>query len=338
MRLRTARKTILLASALVILLSVTASMVLLTACTREADAPETVRIGAVTQGIGGLVFIADELGYFKRRGINAEIKKYDAGAFAVDALLGDEVDVAAAAEFVLVQKGFDHRDLRTFGQIADAKTMGIVARKDHGIEKPPDLKGKKIGLTRGSVSDFFLGRFLERESIPLSGVRMVDLAPTPAEEALSHGSVDALMLWEPNVGRMVERLGENAVSLPIQGRDDFYVLLVTKEGFLRKSPLAAEKMLRALIDAEEFADKHPEDAPRIIDRRAGSRQGDARLAAAKCTLAVRLDQALLPLMEAEAHWMIRNNLTPKREMPNYFDMIYLKALEAVKPDAVGIIH
>jgi NitT/TauT family transport system substrate-binding protein len=43
-------------------------------------------------------------------------------------------------------------------------------------------------------------------------------------------------------------------------------------------------------------------------------------------------------MEAEAQWMIRNNLTPKREMPNYLDMIYLKGLEAVKPGAVGTIH
>jgi len=332
------RRTIVPLSALVILFSATAWTVLLTSCTRKAGSLETVRIGAVTQGIGGLLFIADELGYVKRRGINAEIKKYDAGAFAVDALLGDEVDVAAAAEFVLVQKGFNHRGLRTFGQIADAATMGIVARKDHGIEKPPDLKGKKIGLTRGSVSDFFLGRFLERERVPLSGVRMVDLAPAPAEEALSHGSVDALMLWEPNVGRMVERLGENAVSWPIQGRDDFYVLLITKEGFLRRSPAAAEKMLRALIDAEKFVAAHPEEALRIIDRRTGSRPGDARLALAKCTLGVRLDQALLTLMEAEADWMIRNHLTSNREMPNYLDMIYLKPLETVKPDAVGIIH
>jgi NitT/TauT family transport system substrate-binding protein len=331
-------KRITLVIAIMVLLAAGTAIVQLKGCTQKPVPLETVRIGAVTQGLGGLIYIADERGFFKRRGINVAIEKYDAGVIAVNALLADTVDVAVAAEFVMVQKGFDHRDLRTFGQIADARTIGIVARRDHGIEKPADLKGKRIGLTRGSVSEFFLGRFLERERVPLSGVRLVDLASMSAEVALSDGSVDALMLWEPNLGRMEKRLGENGVSWPIQGRDNFYVLLVTKERFLRNSPLAAEKMLRALIDAEDFVAKHPEEAPRIIDRRAGTRPGDAQLALAKCTLTVRLDQSLLTLMEAEEHWMIRNHLTASKEMPNYFDMIYLKALETVKPEAVRIIH
>jgi ABC-type nitrate/sulfonate/bicarbonate transport system substrate-binding protein len=266
------------------------------------------------------------------------MKDYDTGAMAVDALFADTADVATAAEFVMVRRSFDHRDLRTFGQIANARTMGIVARKDHGIEKPSDLKGKRIGLPRGSSSEFLLGRFLEREGIPLSGVQMVDLAPLPAKEALVSGSVDAAALWEPNVSMMQERLGKNAVSMPIQGRDDVYYLLITTEAFLRRSPAATDKMLRALIDAGDFADKHPEEAQRIIDAKLKLRPGDARLALVKSTLKVRLDQALLPLMEAEAQWMIRNNLTTKKEMPNYLDMIDLKPLGVVKPEAVGVIH
>ena len=36
----------------------------------------------------------------------------------------------------------------------------VVGRKDHGIKTIPDLKGKKIGVVRGTILDFQLGRFL----------------------------------------------------------------------------------------------------------------------------------------------------------------------------------
>jgi NMT1/THI5 like len=163
-----------------VLLAMGTTALLLPVCSQKPDPLETVRIGVGTTAIAGLVYIADERGFFKRRGINAPLKDYDTGVMAVDSLLAGAADVATAADFVMVRKSFDHRDLRTFGQIANASTMGIVARMDHGIEKPSDLKGKKIGLPAKSSSEFLLGRFLEREGVPLSGVQMVDLAPMNA--------------------------------------------------------------------------------------------------------------------------------------------------------------
>ncbi len=48
----------------------------------------------------------------------------------------------------------------------------IVARKDSGISAPGDLKGKRIGYTPGTTSDFFLDSMLtasalrDRQSTP----------------------------------------------------------------------------------------------------------------------------------------------------------------------------
>ncbi|MCG6535220.1 MAG: ABC transporter substrate-binding protein [Syntrophales bacterium LBB04] len=248
------------------------------------------------------------------------------------------MDVATASESAMVQKSFDNNDIRTFSQIANTTGTEIVARKDRGIEKLSDLKGKRVGLQRGSSSEFYLGGFLKSSNIPLSKVEIVNLGPAAAGKALYEGTVDAVVIWEPYVSRIKERLGKNVTSWPVQGRDDYYFLLITKEAFLRRSPQTVENMLRALIDAEDFAAKHPEEALRIIDARVRSWQGDPRPLLAKSKLKVGLDQGLLTLMEAEANWMIRNNLTKKKEMPNYLDMIDLKPLEKVKPDAVRIIH
>jgi ABC-type nitrate/sulfonate/bicarbonate transport system substrate-binding protein len=332
------KRRILLLSAVLALLAATAFVLLPAGCTKKADSLDTVRIGAVTQPVAGLVYVADEKGFFKQRGVNAVIRDYEAGPLAVKGLLAGEADVATAAEFVMVNQGFDNHSLRAFAEIANTNATELVARKDRGIEKISDLKGKKIGLMRGSSSEFFLGSYLRHNNIHLSSVEIVGIGPLATEDAICNGSVDAVVIWEPHVTRIKERLGKNVVSWPIQGRDDYYFLLITSEAFLLRSPATAEKMLRALIDAEGFADKRPEEAQRIIESRNKYPPGDVQLRLARSRLKVRLDQALLTLMEAEAQWMIRNKLTSKKEMPNYLDMIYLKGLETVKPEAVGIIH
>jgi hypothetical protein len=42
-------------------------------------------------------------------------------------------------------------------------------------------------------------------------------------------------------------------------------------------------------------------------------------------------------MEDEGRWMINNNLTSEKTIPDFRDYIYLKGLDEVKPEAVNII-
>ncbi len=53
---------------------------------------------------------------------------------------------------------------------------------------------------------------------------------------------------------------------------------------------------------------------------------------------VDLTQSMVITMEDQARWMMKNNLTDKTEVPNYLDIIYLDALEEVKPEAIRIIR
>ena len=51
-----------------------------------------------------------------------------------------------------------------------------------------------------------------------------------------------------------------------------------------------------------------------------------------------LDQSLIVAMEDEARWMIKNDLTTEKQVPNFVDHIFTKmVLKQVKPEAVNII-
>jgi hypothetical protein len=42
-------------------------------------------------------------------------------------------------------------------------------------------------------------------------------------------------------------------------------------------------------------------------------------------------------MEDEGRWMIKNNLTSEKTIPNFRDYIYAKGLVDVNPEAVNVI-
>ncbi len=53
---------------------------------------------------------------------------------------------------------------------------------------------------------------------------------------------------------------------------------------------------------------------------------------------MRLDQALLTLLEDEGRWAIHNKLVDGEKVPNYLHFLYLDGLEKIKPEAVSVIH
>ncbi len=55
---------------------------------------EKISVGATTQELSTLIWIAEAKGYFEENGLDATVKAYDTGIETKNALLAGEVDVA----------------------------------------------------------------------------------------------------------------------------------------------------------------------------------------------------------------------------------------------------
>ena len=71
-----------------------------------------VTIGTTPFEVSGLIFIAEDQGYFEKNGILPTIRIYDAGINAVDALYAGDVDVATAADFVFARQVLGRKPVR----------------------------------------------------------------------------------------------------------------------------------------------------------------------------------------------------------------------------------
>ena len=299
---------------------------------------EPISIGATTQELSTLIWIAEEKGYFEENGLDATVKAYDTGIETKNALLAGEVDVADTVDFVIAGLGLEGIDFKVLASIDTAIIDYIIARKDKGILDLSDLRDKKIGIKPGSSAEYYLGRTLIFNNLSLQDVELIAVHPPDMPEAISQGKVDATITWHPHNYHIKNILGDNAIVWSAQNEQDVYWVIFSKNEFVQKYPEKIKRLLRALIQAEDFVKDNNLEAKEIIARRVSLDLAYIESVWSDFHFVVDLPQSILIVMEDQARWKIENSLTDATKVPNYLDYIYLDALEEVKPEAVGIIH
>lgn len=300
---------------------------------------EKITIGTNLNEMLGLLFIAENRGYYQAQGLEVVIKEYQTGLGPLRDLREGRLDLVSCAEFALVGEIFTGRadQLRCLAVIGSGEVDLLIARRDKGINRPEDLRGKTIGVPRKTSAEFFLARFLTLNHISLKEVTVVDVKPSDLANALAAGKLDAVLVWAPVAHDVIKKAAPNAVVWPAQGGQNVYRLLVTREEYINKKPVVLEKLLGALERAAEFAKEHPDEAQAIIAHRLKVKIGDLQAGKSSINYELFLDQALLLAMEDQARWLIQNRLIDRAKVPNYLDYFHAEALSKVDPEAVRLI-
>jgi len=305
-----------------------------------SDKMESIAIAYSPFESTALLWIAEEQHFFSRNGLNLTLRKYDAGVGALDGMLNGEADIAVGiAEFPMVGRVLQKKRIRIFGNVDKAEFVYLVGRKDRGIEKVSDLKGKRVGTTLRTVAHFHLGRFLNLHGMNMQDITLVDVK-TPKEwvNAIVNGDIDAIATAQPYVNSIKERLGANAVVWSAQSGQPLYGLIISTDEWITKHPELVSRLLKSLAQAEEYAIRNPAEAKAIVQKRLNLDAAYMETVWSQNQFSLLLDQSLILTMEDEARWMIKNNLTPEKNGPNFLDYIYEDGLKAVKPEAVNIIR
>ena len=104
---------------------------------------------------------AHDGGYFAREGVPAELIYIRGGPQTMSALISGEVPFAQIYGGALVAAGLTGADIVIVAGLINSPFFSIVTIK--GIDKPEDLRGKKIGIsTFGSATDFALRLALKK--------------------------------------------------------------------------------------------------------------------------------------------------------------------------------
>ncbi len=298
---------------------------------------ESISIGTTTSEVNSLILIAQEQGYFAANGLDVIHKIYPSGVAAIVGMLNREVSMATGSEYAFADQVLAGENISTIGIINRSSVEYLVGRIDRGINNISDLKGKTIGVPLKSRPEFSLDRFLFLRGIDTSEVNLINVPVNKSVDALVNGEVDAVAAWQPYISQMRDRTGNGLVAWKTQEQQPSYTLVMCRNQWIAENQQLVTRVLKSLTQAESYIASHPEDAKAIIQNKLNYNEAYMASVWADYQFSVSIEQSLVVAMEDEARWMISNNLTAEKMVPNFMDHIYEDTLEAIKPEAVNII-
>ena len=238
-------------------------------CTKGdyAGKTESITVGLGSTESDALIHVADDRKFFAANGLDVHLRQYDSGAAAADAMLKKEVDMATATEFVIVGKALKKEKILDIGTIAGFQNEFVIGRTDRKIKEIGDLKGKRIGVARHASSEFFLSRFLDLHGMNIGQVTMVDIPPAKAVDAIVNGEVDAIIAWEPNVGKVRERMSAGVGMWPAQSAQMKYWNVIGTDSWIRGHSEPVKRFLKSLAEADDYVVHHADETRVILKKR-----------------------------------------------------------------------
>ncbi|HMA81595.1 MAG TPA: ABC transporter substrate-binding protein [Candidatus Binatia bacterium] len=234
------------------LASYTLAIVLLLMGAAVASA-QPVRIAVGAASVASLpTWVAQDGGYFAREGVPAELIYIRGGPQTMSALVSGEVPFAQIYGGALIAAGLTGADVVIVAGLINSPFFSIITTK--GIDKPEDLRGKKIGIsTFGSATDFALRLALKKwrlkadSEVTILQMRGVpEILPAMASRALQGG------VLSPPTNMMAIRAGYKELAyLPQIGISFQHTSLATSRRYLERNRPTALKVMRAYRGAIE---------------------------------------------------------------------------------------
>src|SRR6202158_251786 len=183
--------------------SVSAALVLLTLVSAAGAAKLTIAIGGASCLCYLPTVLAEQLGEYKKAGVDIELVNFKGGSQALTAVIGGSADVVSGYYDHCVNLAARNQQLTAF-VIYDrypGLVLGVSPRHTNEISSVKDLAGKKVGVSApGSSTDFFLKYLLAKNGVDPNSVAVIGIGlDATAVAAMEQGTVDAAVMLDPAV-------------------------------------------------------------------------------------------------------------------------------------------
>jgi len=211
--------------------------------------------------------LAEQLGYYKKYGVNVELStEQNGGVGAEDAMASGQVDMAGAWYIHTVDFQSKGKNIINLVQLSSAPGERIMCNPKANVKTGADLKGKTVGVTDlGSGTDELTQFIAAKAGLAKSDYHTIAVgAGSTAIAAIQRGSADCVMTTQPTVGALESKnLAVPAIDLATtEGATAALGGTLPSAGLLAQSDWvkthedAAQKVVDALVDTMHWISTH----------------------------------------------------------------------------------
>jgi len=209
----------------------------------------------------GNVIVGAEKGFFEKQGLPVKITNFASGSVAADAFKTGKGSVIVSGDLPSIrlwQLGF-------VGLCPQAhyNALSIIVAKNT-IKSPGDMKGKKVGVLRGSTSEYFTKLYLAKGGMQPSDIEMINLRPAEMVTGLARGDIDAFVIWQPFGWRALAAVKDAHILTTGKGYFEEWEAVTTSKEYAANHHAELLAFLRGMDEAGKWIPANLDEAARVV--------------------------------------------------------------------------
>ncbi len=213
--------------------------------------------------------VAVEGGYFEREGLEVEAFRFNSGPACAEAIYSGSADIGTMGDttaIITVSRDDRFVIIGSHGQGEHRHRM--VVQADSPIRTVEALRGKTLGVKKGTSTYGGLLLLLAEKQVDPSEIRIIDMKPNEMPDALAAGSIDAFVASEPTPSLAEQRGAHELTTLGGLG-NNYPILILARRDLLVERPEQVTQFLRALRKAGHAIQADPNDTAQTLASMAG---------------------------------------------------------------------
>jgi len=229
----------------------------------EAGVKE-IRIGYQKNGV--LVIARQQAtleNHFKPLGIEVKWVEFSSGPPMMEAMNVGSVDYGAVGDSPPVfAQAAGAAIVYAAGQ-AVTNGQGILVPQNSAIRSIADLKGKRVGFTKGSSAHNIIVQTLEKAGLTYADITPIYLTPPDAGPAFANGSIDAWSIWDPYfaIGETKQNGRVLVNASEITKSNSFYI---ANREFARNHAPVLQQIIDVTASTAKWAEAHRDEVAKSL--------------------------------------------------------------------------
>jgi sulfonate transport system substrate-binding protein len=291
----------------------TAAVAALSAHAQAAAGVKEIRIGYQKNGV--LVIARQQASlenHFKPLGIDVKWVEFSSGPPMMEAMNVGSIDYGAVGDSPPV-----------FAQAAGAAIVyaagqpitngqGILVPHDSVIRSIADLKGKRVGFTKGSSAHNVTVQVLEKAGLTYADITPVYLTPPDAGPAFANGSIDAWAIWDPYfaIGETKQNGRVLVNASEVTKTNSFYI---ANRDFAKNHGPVLQQIIDVTTSTAKWAEAHRDDVARSLSAVTGIALDIQTIAANRSAFAVGpITEDIIATQQGVADRFFKLGLIPRQ--------------------------
>jgi ABC-type nitrate/sulfonate/bicarbonate transport system substrate-binding protein len=281
-------------------------------------------------------YVAKSINAFKDTCVSVEYDSVIGGQRAFAKVINGEVDFGTTSDSVIAFKSLAKKSFVTHAMFVQSDNdVKLMTRSSDRIKSVIGLQGRKIGVTKGTASEYFLSVLLAIDGLTMEDVEIYHYKPEQLTNGFIVKEVDAIVPWEPFAFNAAQLLTSQIKVNDTKNLNTLSFNLISKNA----DSLLVDKakcVLQGLNTAIEYITAYPEKSKKIVIDELKLESSFINWVWPDYIFKLGLNQSLILSIKSQAAWAIEMQMSEYNTMPNIDDFIDRRAMFIVDSDAVNI--